>query len=354
MITTFCTAQNLNFAPTNSTGQIINHTYYSLSYVEEHEQAEWVFYELTKQDILGTTKRVDSYRPDPKVSTGSSERFDFKGSGYDRGHLAPAGDMKRSFEAMSESFFYSNMSPQLASFNQGIWNQLEIRVRNWVKQKNHMYIATGPIFIGNIEKIGFNKVTVPGFYYKALLTLVEDKYQCIAFILPNQLGTSELSQYAVSIDDLETLTNIDFWSTLPDSIENQIESEVIIDDWFSKKELQKNKVIETPPLSTENRPLHTLNTLEAQKYIDEEVTVCGCIVSTNYIERASATYLNLDRKYPNHYFTLTIWGDKRKNFNGKPEENYFGKKVCVHGKIKLIKGIPSINLNSESDLNMLD
>ncbi len=106
--------------PTSTTGQIVEHTYFTLSYSEDHEQAEWVYYELTPMLINGTQARTDNFRPDPKVSTVSAQLSDYKGSGYDRGHLCPAGDMKLNKTAMSETFYLSNMSPQEASFNRGI------------------------------------------------------------------------------------------------------------------------------------------------------------------------------------------------------------------------------------------
>ena len=104
--------------------QIVNHLGYSLSYNEKNEQASWVAYELTADQVRGTVKRKDSFRSDPLIKTGSASLSDYKGSGYDRGHLAPAADMKWSTTAMSESFFMSNMSPQLPGFNRGIWKKL--------------------------------------------------------------------------------------------------------------------------------------------------------------------------------------------------------------------------------------
>ncbi|MDA3853813.1 MAG: DNA/RNA non-specific endonuclease [Bacteroidales bacterium] len=94
-------------------------TYYSLSYSEAHEQAEWVFYILTKDMVNGTTERTDNFREAPKISTGSASLADSKYSGYDRGHLAPAKAMSLNDTSMSKSFFLSNKSPQNASFNRG-------------------------------------------------------------------------------------------------------------------------------------------------------------------------------------------------------------------------------------------
>ncbi len=116
--------------PTSTTGQIVRHTYYTLSYSEKNEQAEWVYYELTPALIRGKQSRTDDYRPDSSVSTISAQLEDYRGSGYDRGHLCPAGDMKLNLTSMSETFYLSNCSPQDRDFNAGIWNDLEERVRN--------------------------------------------------------------------------------------------------------------------------------------------------------------------------------------------------------------------------------
>ena len=111
--------------PTSTTGQIIKHQYFTLSYSEPHEQAEWVYYKLTPQLINGTQSRTDNFRTDPMVTSGSAQLNDYKGSGFDRGHLCPAADMKINRDAMSETFYMSNMSPQHPSFNRGIWKKLK-------------------------------------------------------------------------------------------------------------------------------------------------------------------------------------------------------------------------------------
>lgn len=347
-------AQDQLLLPTSTTGVLIKHTYYTLSYSEEHEQAEWVAYELTKEDVLGTTKRTNSYRPDPNIKTGSSDSYDFKNSGYDRGHLAPAGDMKRNENAMSESFFYSNMSPQVDVFNQGIWNQLEIRVRSWALEKEHLFVVTGPVLGSKIDQIGLNNVTVPGYFYKALLSFNNDKIESIGFLLPNREGISQLYDYAVSIDELEKILEIDLWGALPDEIEAELESSVRVSNWFSKIELQKKIEENKTPLSPSELPQNTINSVEARNHIGKECTVCGSVVSANYVQYASATYLNLDSKYPNQHFSITIWGNNRDNFSEKPEDYYHGKTVCVSGVVQLLKGIPSINISVEDNIEIIN
>ena len=145
--------------PTSTTGQIIQHTYYTLSYSEDHEQAEWVFYQLTPALVNGTTPRIDDFRPDPLVSTGSAQLSDYRGSGYDRGHLCPAADMKLNHTAMSETFFMSNMSPQVAGFNRGVWKKLEGLVRNWAITEGRLYVVTGGVLRPSDNSIGANRVS---------------------------------------------------------------------------------------------------------------------------------------------------------------------------------------------------
>jgi len=217
-----------DYLPTSTSNQVINHAHYSLSYSEAHEQAEWVYYELTSYEASNAQyKRSNNFRSDAKVKTRSASLADYKGSGYDRGHLAPAGDMAFSGAAMSESFYMSNMSPQHPSFNRGIWKQLESLVRAWAVEKSVLYVATGAILENGLRSIGPNGVTIPRYYYKALLDYDESNgnYTAIAFILPNQKGQKALQDYVVSIDILEIRTGIDFYSQLSDKIENAIEAE---------------------------------------------------------------------------------------------------------------------------------
>ncbi len=210
-----------DYYPT-SNGEIVNHTYYTLSYLEEHEQAEWVFYLLTKEMVNGTEERTDDFREDPLVSTGSAALADYVGSGYDRGHLCPAKAMSLNETSMSESFFMSNMTPQTASCNRGRWKMLETQVRDWVDIYDTLYIVSGAILKDSIESLGDNMVTVPSSFYK----VIYDPYptpRMIAFIMPNESMSEDLDYYAVNVDEVEELTNIDFYSILPDEIENSLE-----------------------------------------------------------------------------------------------------------------------------------
>lgn len=220
------------FAQYQPTGghAIVEHEFYSLSYNEEHEQADWVYYRLYADLINGGTARDDSFRADAAVSTSSASLDDYVGSGYDRGHLAPAGDMKDA-TAMSESFFMSNMSPQEPSFNRGAWKTLEATVRQWGSEQE-IYVVTGPIFMENKGTIGDNEVTVPGYYYKIAYSPADNKM--IAFVMPNEKITNSLDVYVVSTDSVESLTGIDFFPQISDDLEEQLESSTSIEGFEFK------------------------------------------------------------------------------------------------------------------------
>lgn len=211
-----------------SVGEIVKHTYYTLSYSEDNEQAFWVYYELTSELINGNQSRTDDFRADPMVSTGSASLNDYKGSGYDRGHLCPAADMALNKTSMSESFYLSNMSPQVPGFNRGIWSTLESQVREWALGYQKLYVVTGPIFKDNKGSIGEDNVTVPGYYYKVLF---DGKDKMIALILTNESSSKSLDQFVVTVDDIEQKTGIDFFPGLDDKLENKLESSVNTTGW---------------------------------------------------------------------------------------------------------------------------
>ena len=227
--------------------QIVKHLAFTLSYNEEHEQANWVAYELTKDHLNGGVKRTNKFIVDPFVITGSATEADYKGSGYDRGHLAPAGDMTWDATAMAESFYYSNMSPQAPGFNRGIWKNLEEQVRNWAAEYGMLYIATGPVLSKNLSVIGPEKVSIPEYYYKAVLDYQPPDAKAIGFIMKNESSSMPLSKFAVSIDSLEKFTGIDFFYQLPDKEEKQIEANLSLSKWdfnVSTTTYIKNKTTE--------------------------------------------------------------------------------------------------------------
>tara|TARA_R110001592_G_scaffold23456_1_gene91931 strand:+ start:43989 stop:44933 length:945 start_codon:yes stop_codon:yes gene_type:complete len=224
VITISAVAQSIDLFFPASEGQLVHHQNYSLAYSEEHEQALWVFYELDRNETHAIAKRKDDFREDPMVRTGSASLADYRSSGYDRGHLAPAADMAFSEEAISESFYMSNMSPQEPSFNRGIWKNLEAQFREWAAADGSLYIVTGPVLVPGLAKMGDNQVSIPNFYYKVALDFDADELGAIAFLLPNQKLDLELESFVVSIDSLESITGIDFFAGLDDDLEAKFEA----------------------------------------------------------------------------------------------------------------------------------
>ncbi|MEQ8241675.1 MAG: DNA/RNA non-specific endonuclease [Cyclobacteriaceae bacterium] len=231
-----------DFEPKPNQGELVRHSYYTLSYVEQHEQAEWVYYILSEDLAGGTESRTNNFRSDPLVKSISASIKDYQASGYDRGHLAPAGDMTINATAMSESFFMSNMSPQLPNLNRGKWKNLEALFRGWTIDNGDLFVVTGPIFEDNQGKIGENAVTIPGYYYKIAYSIRDNKM--IGFVMPNKKLDRSLETYVVSVDYIESKTGIDFYRQLEDNNEAALESRIAPELWnFSIKSIQKNNPI---------------------------------------------------------------------------------------------------------------
>ena len=230
-----------HFLPSDVQGsEVYIYQNYSLSYNNDFEQADWVAYVLEKENLIKPwNDRNDNFRTDPDIEGGSATKNDYRGSGYDRGHLVPAADMAWDVKAMDETFLLSNISPQSRNFNQGIWRELEELTRNWAKKFNRLYVVTGPVL--TLEPKGYigkeNQVAVPAAYYKVLLDLDDPEQKAIAFILPNKVNYEPLYNFATSIDEVEALTNIDFFEGfMPADLEEKLESNYNIDLWpFSKK-----------------------------------------------------------------------------------------------------------------------
>lgn len=223
--------ESFDFYPTSTSSVIINHENYTLSYVEKYELAEWVAYDLKPENLKQTNYTRPYFIQDPKVKTGSADWRNYKNSGYDRGHLCPAGDMKRSEKAYKETFYTSNVAPQLKEFNNGVWNRLEQKVRYWAEKYNGLYVITGCVLKDGLETIGKEKVSVPEYFYKVLMDTSREKPRMIAFLVPHRQSKEPLYKFVVSVDKLEELTGIDFFHQLPDTLENRLESSTDYKDW---------------------------------------------------------------------------------------------------------------------------
>lgn len=225
------TATNEFFLPTSTTGQIVHHEGYSLSYSEAHEQAEWVAYELKQKHLSNTNFKRPYFEIDKAVKTGAASWKNYKNSGYDRGHLCPAGDRKYSQFAHDETFLTSNITPQEHNFNSGIWNTLEQKVRYWAGKYDGVYVVTGGILKGTINSIGNEKVSVPNQFYKIIFDYDNGNPKVVAFLMPHENSRKPLYKFVVSVDSIEALTGIDFFPELEAAVENRLEASNSYKNW---------------------------------------------------------------------------------------------------------------------------
>jgi endonuclease G len=222
---------NEYFLPTSTTNQIVHHQNYSLSYSEEHEQAEWVAYELKESQLSSVNHKRPYFEIDKAVKTGAANWRNYKKSGYDRGHLCPAGDRRFSKEAHDETFLTSNISPQNHAFNAGVWNRLEQKVRYWAKKNKGVFVITGGVLKNGLNSIGDENVSVPEQFYKVLLDNTKGEIKILAFLLPHEDSKLPLYKFVVSVDTIESLTGIDFFPQLEDNIEDKLEKSSSYKNW---------------------------------------------------------------------------------------------------------------------------
>ena len=216
--------------PSSTNDAIVVHDYFVLSYSEPHEQAEWVAYTLKKSHLTYDDRERPYFIEDPKVKSKSADWRNYKRSGYDRGHLCPAGDRRFSEYAYNETFYTSNITPQDKEFNSGIWNRLEKQVRQWCKSYGTIYVITGGVLKGNMEEIGDEDVDVPNAFYKIVVRKNRNSYRALAFLLPHKESNLPLSKFLVPIDKLESLTGLDFFKDLQDA-ELELERGVDTSGW---------------------------------------------------------------------------------------------------------------------------
>lgn len=204
---------------------IINRIGYTLSYNQYYKNPNWVAWELTREETKGKADRYDKFMPDPDLPEPRVVHKDYTKSGYDRGHMAPAADMKWNKKAMIESFYMSNICPQVGNLNRGDWNDLEELCRNWADKYGRIYITCGPIFDSKSPKrIGGHKVAVPDRFFKVILIYNRKNPIAMGFIFKNTAHSQDIKKYMVTVDSVENVTGMDFFSKLPDEVENRIES----------------------------------------------------------------------------------------------------------------------------------
>jgi len=332
---------------------LVEHRLLKLVYSEADEQARWVAHAISPAIIDGSVARTNDFRPDPKVSSGSAVEEDYflktlqpdssyayDGYGYDRGHLAPSADFRWSKVALSESYLYSNMSPQLPEFNRGIWAELENAIRGYVyRHPDHtLFVVTGPLLGPERRRSerSINQLTVPDAFWKVVYDPATQRG--VGFLLPHKGSRAPLVSFLTTIDAIEALTGIDFFHQLEDGLEKRIEAEVDKQAWLGKE-----AAAETKPLDPTTLPRNHFNTLQAERYMrqQEEVHVCGTVVSSR-LSRNGNLLMNLDRAYPNQIFTVFVRKEHLINFPYDPLQQLQNKAICAEGQVVNLGGTPAM------------
>lgn len=211
--------------------QIVEYEGFRVSFNQDNKTPNWVAWELLGSEADGPVKRSDNFWQDPAVK-GCPDRKDYSNSGFDRGHLCPAADQKWSVEAMNDCFSMANMAPQDHSLNSGAWATLEKKERVWAQRDSAIVIIAGPIYTdSDRQRIGNAGVRVPSAFFKVMIAPYLDKPRGIGFVYPNMSAPGNMKNYAMSIDDVEKITGMDFFYNLPDDIEDRIESQFSFKEW---------------------------------------------------------------------------------------------------------------------------
>ncbi len=318
----------------------LSHKAFLFSYSEQHEQPEWVAHVIVPDVINLGSKRTNDFRIDPLVETGTADSIDyyaFDGTkagdkryftyGYDRGHLAPSADFRWSKEAMSESYYYSNISPQLPAFNRGKWAELEGFLRKYViENETKLIVLTAPILTDDLRTItqSPNEVSIPEQFVKIVYDPLNER--TIGFVMDNAALTEPLSHYARTINEIEMLTGFNYFS----NIEEELETEFSWEEWEG---MQEEGNVE--PVDQVLLPYKHFNSAAGSKQAgsNEEIFVCGTVVDSRYSRKGHA-WLNVDYKYPNQIFSIMIRKEELEQFSFDPTVQYVNKALCFQGKVE--------------------
>ena len=212
--------------------QVVKMKNYVASYNKDTKCPNWVAWHLTAGHADGPNKRIENFYEEEELPTPRATLEDYRGSGWSRGHMCPAGDNKWDAEAMYESFSLANVCPQNANLNSGLWNSIEMDCRKWARKFGDIYIVCGPVYLRQEhETIGYNKVYVPEAFFKVVLCL-NGTPKGFGFIVRNTDGNKKRDLYYNSIDQVERITGYDFFPALPDSIENEAEAKLDMNLWY--------------------------------------------------------------------------------------------------------------------------
>lgn len=223
--------ENLVFGLPCPVDLILHKTGFVLGYSYERRQALWVSYMLRGKHLTGKkVKRIDKFQIDPEVLIDPVHPDEYAKSGYDRGHLAPAADLRYSLPSMKDSFFMSNMSPQLPACNRGCWRRVESQVRKWAIKEKRVYVISGPIFGERPKMLGRTNIPIPDYFFKIVFDTTPP-VKMIAFIVPNRGDRRRVGSFTVTTDHVETLTGYDFFTEMYDPLEERMEKQCDFKAW---------------------------------------------------------------------------------------------------------------------------
>lgn len=208
---------------------------YTVSFNPEENIPNWVAWNLDTEKLVERESRNDKFTPDPDLDPESAiTTHEYKGTGWDRGHMCPAADNRWHWRAMDESFYMTNICPQHHNLNRGDWKELEDACRRWAAIEP-VYIVCGPILY-KTPKYGYigteHQIRIPDAFFKVVLTGLESgEPRAVGFIYKNEAGNNKRDKYVNSVDEVERITSMDFFSALPDDVERYVESEYNLSDW---------------------------------------------------------------------------------------------------------------------------
>ena len=221
--------------PKDTPAQIKDYTGFTVSFNKDNHTPNYVAWELLGSEVAYDVDRSDNFWQDNEIE-GCPSHGDYSYSGYDRGHMCPAADQKWSAEAMSDCFVMANMCPQDHQLNAVAWATLENKERQWAQRDSAIMIVAGPIYLpSDTKRIGGIGVRVPSAFFKVLLAPYLDNPRAIAFVYPNMSAPGNMQDYAMSVDELEDLLGFDFFSELPDDLENSVEANYSFTEWNKSK-----------------------------------------------------------------------------------------------------------------------
>jgi len=347
----------------STTGTIIKHSAMVIGYDEDYKMARWVAHIISSDVATGNAGRTNDFRPDPNVSTstaveadyfvtstGSNDEIVYHGYGYDRGHLAPSADFRWSEKALSESYFYSNISPQTAEFNRESWADLEGNIRQYaIAHETDVFVVTGPVLENDLPRIekGVNQLVIPRYFYKVALDTLNKK--AVGFLMPNEDCQKPLEFYAKPIKEIEEITGLNFFANFDPDIIDALESEVNTSEWLVGTKG------DYAPLSPKSLRKKQVNTIQAYDYINtnKNVEVCGTVAGVHKSKKGNI-FINLDKQFPNAVFTLTIWSRDANNFSYAPEIDLKSQRVCAFGKVTKGRSSLEMNINNEKQIQVME